>query len=366
MSKRPGSGDGGGGGRRPKRSRTDGGYSLAEALEAAAPAPVAGGSLAGLETYSLSEHAGPGAVRELARALVGNRTLKQLAINNRRLNDEDARELASALDGNRDLETLDLSGCVVQDEVPGYLARLLQRDNARIHELDMSRCTLFGDQMAVLMEGLKSNHWLRILRLNDNPGNTVGVVAEVLLRNAAPRLQHIHAADTVREDAWVGGDDHCNACGTMHDLADALSFNRSVLTLDISGQMGCDHCVCTVAKGLHKNVTLWSLTMGGVDLGMAGGLAIFTLTSVNLVLDRIEGATSTRGSVQAFLTPAAHQLQDRKRLRALHRQRVEQVAGEVARRCEENAGGSMPNLFVPFLWQQARAFAAPFSARGDH
>ena len=226
------------------------------------------------------------AVKELARALGGNATLKSLDLGANHMSASGAGAIAEALRCNSALEGLVLSSCYVGSDGAAAIADALRTENRTLKSIDLSGNMLGRDGVCALALLLRCSTPLEaiIIRSNGLEAKDAVRLAHALRENTALRTLALEHNYCRNEGAGA--------------LAWALMENRSLRSLQLGSNAITEEGLSDLVSMLRCNASLTQLTVrtsGSVSGRVANELARSlqgnsALTS--LVLQKSEGAVS--------------------------------------------------------------------------
>ena len=215
-----------------------------------------------------------GGLREIARGLLQNTSLKKLDISENNLGMEGSVALAEMLSCNKSLTELNLWSCDIPQAGLREIARgLLQ--NTSLKKLDISGNKLGMEGSVAQAEMLSCNKSLTelYLRLCSIPEAGLREIARGLLQNTSLKKLDISGNKPGMEGSVA--------------LAGMLSCNKSLTELNLRSCDIPEGGLREIARGLLQNTSLKKLDISENNLGMEGSVALAEMLSCNKSLTEL-------------------------------------------------------------------------------
>ena len=227
-------------------------------------------------------------------ALATNSTLKFLSMQCQNVKPTGFVALCAGLERNRGLLLLDLGGNDLgdKDEVGVALGRALTT-NRSLKSLGLQLCKLGEKATKMIANALNVNNTLECLNLYSDPIGSEGAIA----------LAHSLEINTSLRHLSLGGYSHSSALGddALRALAEALSKNQGLLTINFNECTIGDNAGETFAQALEKNKTLCTLDMRSTGIGSRSCAAFAKAMEANTTLTTLR--LGDNGLTEADLAP---------------------------------------------------------------
>jgi Ran GTPase-activating protein (RanGAP) involved in mRNA processing and transport len=221
------------------------------------------------------------------------------------------QNLAKAMETNTNLQSIDLSGVPLTDIDIRTIIHILKTHS--LSSIDLSQTNLTDTSATAIAEALKVNTSLKTINLASNQIGAAGgqKIIEAVKVNTSLQMVNLSKNTRLRAGGDAIGEALANNTSITHlnlsscfitpaaviNIARALRSNKTLGSLNLShNNMNKDAQVGEhLGAALRVNSSLFSLDLGGVNLGEIGGLALckalkvnHTLTSLNLEVNELD------------------------------------------------------------------------------
>jgi Ran GTPase-activating protein (RanGAP) involved in mRNA processing and transport len=247
----------------------------------------------------------------ITKSLKVNRALREFSLDNNDFRRIGVTALASALSHNSQITLLNLSRCAVSLDGLKALSTVLRAANS-IRELRLAHCRLGNAEAEELSVALKSSQTLQILDLDHNLFGNEGLGSVCSLVQANPRIRHLSlwgnmiAGQLAKDFASALKSNtylkvlriHINSFDTeMEDLSAPLRTKQNLTDLHILGKLSVES-VRILSALLSNNTYILSLSLVDAHLTDDGALAFASCLKNNsslTSLDLTKNSLETRG-----------------------------------------------------------------------